>query len=69
MNERVESDSPKKQAWLRRLMVVLQLFVIGFLVLVALMGSGYLEGSKFFSTILIFFLKLAGIDPVDPPPL
>ena len=65
MNEHAENEENKTSGRFRKVMVMLQLTVIGFLVLVALMGTGYLEGNSFFSSILLFLLRLAGIEP--PP--
>jgi len=63
MTEQVEKEADQSSGRLRKIMVMLQLTVIGFLVLVALMGTGYLEGDNFFSTLLLFLLRLAGIEP------
>ena len=63
MTEELEKEADQSSGLFRKVMVMLQLAVIGFLVLVALMGTGHLDGNNFFSSILLFLLRLAGIEP------
>jgi|GEM_PF-3622679 len=63
MNEEVSEEEAQPSEWLRKMMVLFQLAIIVFLVIVALMGTGFLDGRSFFSQLVLFFLKIAGIEP------
>ena len=63
MSEEVSEEEAEPSEWLRKALVLIQLTIIIFLVIVALMGTGFLDGRSFFSQLVLFFLRLAGIEP------
>ena len=65
MSEDISQEEVKTSGWLRKTLVLLQLGIILFLVLVALMGTGFLDGRSFFSQLVLFFLRIAGIEPPE----
>ena len=65
MSEDILQEEVKISGWLRKTLVLIQLGIILFLVLVALMGTGFLDGRSFFSRLVLFFLRIAGIEPPE----
>ena len=63
MSEEVSGEEAQPSECLRKVMVLIQLAIILFLVVVALMGTGFLDGRSFFSRLVLFFLRIAGIEP------
>ena len=63
MSDKISPEEAPPSGWLRKTLVLLQLGIIIFLVFVALMGTGFLDGRSFFSQLVLFFLRIAGIEP------
>jgi hypothetical protein len=66
MTEEIKEEQNKSRGRFRKLMVLVQLGVILFVVLVSLIGTGHVDGGSFFSNVLLFFLRVAGIEPPAP---
>ena len=63
MSDEIAPEEAPPSGWFRKTLVLLQLGIIIFLVFVALMGTGFLDGQSFFSQLVLFFLRIAGIEP------